>query len=413
MTTDKPSETAPRAPIERRAPETPKAEIEARIAAFQQALRAKGIEAALVTQNADLFYLSGTVQQSHLYVPADGEPTLFVRKTVERARAESPLAAQVPLPSLRKLADLIRERHGALPQVVGAELDVLPVNHFRRYESLLPEARFVDIGPALVGLRAVKSPYEIERIRASAAVADELCSRIPAILKEGMTEAEFAGRVEAEARALGHQGVIRMRAFNGEMFYGQLLSGTSGAVPSYLDTPLAGSGLSPAVAQGVSLKRIGRGEPIVFDFVPVIDGYVADFTRMFVIGKLQDERLIAAYACARRAQDAVRRVARPGVACRTIYEAALAVADEAGLGAHFMGHGPAQVRFIGHGLGLELDELPILSPNDRLLQQGMVFACEPKFVFPGVGAIGIENTWVVTTDGIEPLTLSPEELYEL
>ena len=98
---------------------------------------------------------------------------------------------------------------------------------------------------------------------------------------------------------------------------------------------------------------------------------------------------------------------------QTVYEAALAVADEAGLGAHFMGHGPAQVRFIGHGVGLELDELPILSPNDRVLQQGMVFACEPKFVFPGVGAIGIENTWVVTTDGIEPLTVAPEELYEL
>ena len=134
---------------------TPASEIAARIAAFQQALRAKGIEAALVTQNADLFYLSGTVQHSHLYVPAEGEPTLFVRKTVERARAESPLAAQVPLPSLRKLAVLIRERYGSLPQVVGAELDVLPVTNFRRYESLLPEARFVDIGPALVGLRAV------------------------------------------------------------------------------------------------------------------------------------------------------------------------------------------------------------------------------------------------------------------
>lgn len=395
------------------APSTPKAEIAARIAAFQRVLRERGVEAALVTQNADLFYLSGTVQQSHLYVPVDGEPTLFVRKTVARARAESPLAAQVPLPSLRDLADLIGERYGALPRVVGAELDVLPVNHFRRYESLLPDAAFVDVGPLLVGLRAVKSPYEIERIRASAAVADELCARIPGILKEGMTEAEFAGRVEAEARALGHQGVIRMRAFNGEMFYGQLLSGASGAVPSFLDTPLAGSGLSPAVAQGVSFKTIARGEPVVFDFVPVIDGYVADFTRMFVIGKLQDERLTAAYACARRAQDEVRRMARPGVTCRTVYEAALAVAQEAGLEAHFMGHGPAQVRFIGHGVGLELDELPVLSPNDRVLERGMVFACEPKFVFPGVGAIGIENTWVVTADGIESLTTATEELYEL
>ena len=201
-----------------------------------------------------------------------------------------------------------------------------------------------------------------------------------------------------------------MRAFNGEMFYGQLLTGASGGVPSFLDTPLAGTGLSPAVAQGVSFKPIGRGEPVVFDFVPVVDGYVADFTRMFAIGGLGDERLVAAYECARRAQDAVARVARPGVTCRAVYEAALAVADEAGLGAHFMGHGPAQVRFIGHGVGLELDELPVLSPNDLALDEGMVFACEPKFVFPGLGAIGIENTWLVTADGIECLTAAPEEI---
>ena len=122
----------------------------------------------------------------------------------------------------------------------------------------------------------------MERIAAAAALADEVCARIPGLLREGMSEAAFAGKVEAEARALGHQGVIRMRAFNGEMFYGQLLTGASGAVPSFLDTPLAGIGLSAAVAQGVSFKPIRRGEPVVFDFVPVLDGYTADFTRIFV-----------------------------------------------------------------------------------------------------------------------------------
>jgi len=392
---------------------TPGGEVEARIARFQVVLRELGLDAALVTQNADLFYLSGTVQESHLYVPVEGEATLFVRKTVARARVESALARQVPLPSLRALGGLIREHHGGLPATIGLELDVLPVNRFRRYESLLPEARFADIGPALVRLRAVKSPYEVERVRASAAVAVEVFRRVPGILREGMTEVEFAGRVEAEARSLGHQGVIRMRAFNGEMFYGQLLTGVSGGVSSFLDTPLAGSGLSPAVAQGASFKPIARGEPVVFDFVPAVDGYLADFTRMFVIGGFADERFDAAYACARRAQDEVMRVARPGVTCRSVYEAAVAVADEAGLGAHFMGHGPAQVRFIGHGVGLELDELPVLSPNDLVLEEGMVFACEPKFVFPQLGAIGIENTWVVRGDGVERLTTAPEEIVVL
>jgi Xaa-Pro aminopeptidase len=397
--------------VEPRSVPVPRAEIERRLASFQETLRAEGIDAAIVSQNADLYYLAGTVQQSQLLVPVDDEPVLFTSRTVARAREESPLTV-AELPSPRRLGELVAEWCGGAPDVVGLELDVLPVGHFRRYESQLPGARFVDIGPALVAQRAVKSAWEIERITAAAALADEVFRRVPGLLRDGLTEAAFAGRVEAEARALGHQGVIRMRAFNAEMFYGQLLTGASGAVPSFLDTPLAGTGLSAAVAQGVSFKPIGRGEPVVFDFVPVLDGYTADFTRIFALGELL-ERLTEAYACARRAQAAACACARPGVACRAVYEAALEVAAGDGLEAHFMGCGPSRARFVGHGVGLELDELPVLSRNDRLLERGMVFALEPKFVFPGLGAIGIENTWAVTADGVERLTRAPEEIVVL
>ena len=394
--------------VEPRAVTVPRDEVERRLAAFRETLRADGIDVAVVVQNADLYYLTGTVQQSHLVVPADGDAVLLTRRSVVRARAESPLDVE-ELPTVRRLSELVAEACGGEPEVVGMELDVLPVAQFRRYESLLARSRFVDVGAALVRQRAVKSPWEIERVRTAAALADEVFARIPALLRVGLTEVAFAGRVEAEARALGHQGVIRMRAFNGEMFYGQLLTGVSGAVPSFLDTPLAGLGLSPAVAQGVSFREIGRGEPIVFDFVPVVDGYTADFTRMFSIGELPG-RLTSAYECARRGQAAAAACARRGALCREVYEAALAVACDEGLDEHFMGHGPAQVRFVGHGVGLELDELPVLSPNDLALEPGMVFALEPKFVFPGLGAIGIENTWTVGAAGAERLTLAPEEI---
>ena len=394
--------------VEPRAVTVPGDEVEQRLAAFRETLRTEGIDVAIVVQNADLYYLTGTVQQSHLVVPVDGEAVLLTRRTVARARAESPLRIE-ELPTVRRLGELVTEACGVEPEVVGMELDVLPVAQFRRYEGQFPRSRFVDVGGALVRRRAVKSAWEVERIRTAAALADEVFTRIPALLQAGLTEAAFAGRVEAEARALGHQGVIRMRAFNGEMFYGQLLTGVSGAVPSYLDTPLAGLGLSPAVAQGVSFREIGRGEPIVFDFVPVVDGYTADFTRMFSIGELPG-RLTSAYECARRAQAAAAACARRGTPCRDVYEAALAVARNEGLEAHFMGYGPAQVRFVGHGVGLELDELPVLSPNDQILEQGMVFALEPKFVFPGLGAIGIENTWVVGGESPERLTRAPDEI---
>jgi len=398
--------------VEPRARLTPLSELQARLAGLQLALQRADLDAAIVVQNADLYYYAGTVQQAYLYVPAAGEATLFVRKSEERARAESALPAIVGLAAPKALPGLIEERYGGLPARLGLELDVVPVNTCRRLEKLLPGVELADVSGAILRQRAVKSAYEIELIERAAAVADEVCARIPGILRAGLTEAEFAGRVEAEARALGHQGVIRMRGFNQEMFYGQLLTGVSGTVATYLDTPLGGTGLSPAVAQGVSFKPIGRGEPIVFDFVPVVDGYTADFTRIFVVGSLPAE-LESAFAAALRVQAQVVSLARPGVTCRNLYEAAVAEAAAAGLAANFMGYGAGQVRFIGHGVGLELDELPVLAANDLALEPGMVFALEPKFVLPGLGAIGIENTWCVREHGLEALTRAPEKIYEV
>ena len=405
--------------VEPRAALTPAGEIEARRARLQRALRASGIDAALITQNADLFYLAGTVQQSQLYVPAEGEPVLFVRKTLERARLESPIgrgaAGEVAeLPSLRQLGDLIRARRGgALPAVVGLELDVLPVTHLRRYEGLLPGTTFVDVGAELVRLRAVKSPYEVERIRASAAIATQVCERIPGILREGMTEAEFAGRVEAEARALGHQGVIRMRAFNGEMFYGQLLTGASGA-----------RAVVPRHAAGRHRPEPGRRPGRQLQAASAAASRWSSTSCRSSTATWPTSRASSCSASCRtscagpttralRAQEAAAGAARPGATCRQVWEAALAVAEGDGLGAHFMGHGPSQVRFVGHGVGLELDELPVLSPNDLVLEEGMVFALEPKFVLPGLGAIGIENTWVVTAGGVERLTVAPEDVWTI
>jgi Xaa-Pro dipeptidase len=398
--------------VEPRATLVPAAEVARRLAGLQAGLSGRGLEAALIVQNADLYYFSGTVQRSFLYVPAAGEATLFVRKLAERARLETPLKGIVELASARELPGLLLKRYGALPRRVGLELDVLPVIEYRRLEKLFLEAVFEDIGRDIVRQRAVKSAWEVERIRAAAAIAVGVCGLIPGILREGLTEAEFAGLVEAQARRLGHEGIIRMRGFNQEMFYGQLFTGVSGTAASYLDTPLAGTGLSPAVAQGVSFRPIRRGDHIVFDFVAVREGYVADFTRIFALGELPRE-LRRAYEAALRIEATVVAAARPGVACGALYDLAVATADDEGLAASFMGHGAGQVRFIGHGVGLELDELPVLTSSDVQLAEGMVFALEPKFVLPGLGAIGIENTWLVTAGGLALITTSPEHIRQL
>lgn len=387
----------------------PAGETGARVAALQDVLAAAGLDAALIVQNADLYYFSGTVQRSYLYVPAEGEATLFVRKLAERARLETPLAQVVTLADPRELGAQVTARYGHAPSRLGLELDVLPVTELRRLESQFPGAETRDVGRDIVRLRAIKSAWEVARIRASAAVTAGVYDAIPGLLREGLSEAQFAGMVEAEARRLGHEGYIRMRAFNQEMFYGQLLTGPSGTAASYLDTPLAGTGLSPAVAQGVSFRRIGRGEPVVFDFVSVREGYISDFTRIFALGELPAP-LVRAYEVACAVQADVAAAARPGVTCRALYELALERVAAEGLSEGFMGHGHGQVRFIGHGVGLELDELPVLAASDLELEEGMVFALEPKFVLPGHGAIGIENTWLVGGQGVTALTVAPDDI---
>jgi Xaa-Pro aminopeptidase len=126
--------------VEERAACVPRDELTARLAGLRNSLAARDLDGALIAQNADLYYYAGTVQQSHLYVPADGEPTLLTRKTVARARVETPLEV-APLAGVSALPEQLRARYGALPQRLGLELDVLPVNELRRYEALLPGVR--------------------------------------------------------------------------------------------------------------------------------------------------------------------------------------------------------------------------------------------------------------------------------
>jgi Xaa-Pro dipeptidase len=191
-----------------------------------------------------------------------------------------------------------------------------------------------------------------------------------------------------------------------------VLAGPSGAVPGYSDSPLCGPGPNAVLGKGPDGHRLRPGDPVIVDLVGGHDGYLADQTRTFALGRL-DTDLRDAYAAAVRMLRSSEQRIRPGVAPSELFENAERLAAEAGLGDHFMGHGPDRVRFLGHGVGMEIDELPVLAPGfDDPLQPGHVIAVEPKFVFPGRGAVGIENMYAVTETGWENLTTASEELIE-
>jgi Xaa-Pro aminopeptidase len=290
------------------------------------------------------------------------------------------------------------------------ELDVLPVNLYRNYQRTFEECHLVDVSHLVRLVRATKSTYEINMIRQAAQLSDAVAAQVPALLREGITELELAGLVEAEARKRGHQGVVRMRLWGSEMFYGHLLAGPSGAVPSFLSSPTGGTGASPAVAQGPGFRPIQAHEPVLVDYVFALNGYYSDHARIFSIGELPDD-LMAAHAAMIELQNLIKQEAKPGVPCGAIYDLALEWTRSRGYDEHFMGVGKERIRFVGHGVGIELDEYPFLAAGQGLeLQTGMTLALEPKLIFPEKGVVGVENTHVVTDNGLEQFGRFPDEV---
>ena len=283
---------------------------------------------------------------------------------------------------------------GYLPSV---ELDVLPANIYFQYQSIFETSELVDVSTEIRLIRAVKSDYEIDCIKLAARGSDLVCARVGELLEEGKTELELAGELESYARSLGHQGIVRMRLWGSEMFYGHLLSGADAAVPS-------------CTGQGAGFKKIQRNEPILVDYVFALNGYLSDHTRIFCLGELSDQ-LRAGQEAMLDIQERVKEQARPGVASGDIYALMVSLAEQKGYGEWFMGVGERRIRFTGHGIGLELDEFPFLAKGQKLkLEKNMVIALEPKLIIPGQGVVGIENTHQVTESGLVPLTLSPDSI---
>ncbi|MFH0781118.1 MAG: Xaa-Pro peptidase family protein [Pseudomonadota bacterium] len=385
-------------------------ELAARIAKLQQAIAGNGLDGALIVQKTDLFYFSGTSQQGWLYVPAQGKPILMIFKDYQRAKDESALKEVVSLVGIKKIPEILTDFGYPAPAILGMELDVLPTNLYFQYQKVFPKSKIVDLAHEIRSIRAVKSPFEIAKLRASAELSDKVAARVPELLAAGKTEIALAGELESYARSLGHQGIVRMRMWGSELFYGHLMSGAAAAVPSYLASPTGGAGVSGVIGQGAGFRKIEAGEPVLFDYVFALDGYISDHARIFSIGPVSD-KLQKAHDAMLAIQDEIKSKARPGAITGEIYDLMLALAEKQGYQDNFMGVGERRIRFTGHGVGLELDEYPFIAKGQNLpLQAGMVIALEPKTIFPGLGVVGIENTHLLTERGLEPLSRFPDEI---
>ena len=384
----------------------PKSEIDSRIKKLKD--RMDDIDGALLFQAVDMCYFSGTAQDGLVYIPRDGEPIIMMKRSLERAKEESPLEVR-PLKNMRNLKEDLGIKTSA---TIGLEMDVLPCSFYFRVNKALEDASFVDVAERIKHIRSVKSEFEIKLAKEAAQMLVEGFSTVPDHIKEGMTEVELMCRMESEMRLMGHQGSLRFRRFNSIVPIGHIMSGSSAAIPSFLASPTGGRGTSVVFPHGPGYRKIKRNEPVFVDTVGICNGYIADATRIFSLGKIEPE-LVEAYEASCQIEEAIAREMKPGRTARELFELSESEGARLGYGDFLGGPVGSKCGFVGHGVGLELDEYPVLAPLDHKIQEGMTIAVEPKIIYPGKGVLGVEDTFLTTSSGALRLTEMPLEIWEV
>lgn len=382
-----------------------------RVGDFGAAIGDAGMAAALVMEPQDVYYLAGTGQPCNLLVVPHGEPVLFARRYGELARASTHVARVLDGAGF---SAVVREaeRIGLADGPLGMELDVLPAGLVERARRAFGAREIVDCAPALLALRARKDPGEVEAMRASVRLYDAAHAAILEHLRPGIAEHELAAEVARALRRAGHEGVIFQRRWDAKLpVEGAIASGENLTLLSRGPITVTGAGLSEAFPMAASERRLERGDLLVIDLGLNRAGYHGDMARTYAVGELPDGVAPLARAC-REIQDACLAAIRPGVTAESVYAAGVAAARSLGVAEMFQGYGGVHGPYVGHGIGLELDEPPVLGPGVATrLAEGMVLAVEPKLMSPAFGAVSIEDDVVVTADGCEPLGDLPRAVF--
>jgi len=389
----------------------PSGEIDRRIKKIRKELQDNEIDGLFIVQRVDLFYFSGTAQTGFLYIPAKGQPVLFIKRYLPRARKESSIKNIFEVKSIKEVPGLIVDFYGKLPGTIGFEFDVLPVRDFNFYKRLFDVDKFVDGSPLIHKVRMIKSAWEIEQIEKTAELSQKTFEYMKSAIRPGLTEMEFAGMYETFARKLGHGAKLRVRDYQTEGYPWHILSGTNGGLLGLLDSPASGEGTSAAFPCGGGNKLLAPDEPIMIDLGSVLNGYHMDETRMFAIESMP-ERAMDACRAAIEIHNAVLEIAKPGISLDELFQYSVETAKSLGYAEPYLGPSGHEVSFVGHGIGLEIVEFPIIASGKKeRLEPGMTFALEPKMVFENEFSAGIESVFLVTEKGNRLLSKVALEIF--
>lgn len=382
-------------------------ESEKRILKVRREMALAGADALLIADNNNIYYLCGEVFRGYVYLPATGPCAIFVIRPVGMKGDD--------IVYIRKPEQIVKELERlGLPHSMnlGLELDDLSFSDVERLKSAMSASVVTNASTIMRRARMVKTDAEIAMIHEDGLKQASAYKKIPHIYKEEMTDVEFQIEVERLLRLEGCLGYYRTSGRLMEINMGSVLNGDNADNPTPYDFAVGGGGVDLSLPVGADGRTMKPGTTVMVDMCGNFNGYQSDMTRVWSIGTIDDFAL-KCHECSRKILRRLEKIALPGVPVSQLFHEALEIVKAEGLEHYFMGH-TQQAPFIGHGVGIQLNEQPVITPRSKdILAENMVIAIEPKFVVPKVGAVGVENTYCVTTDGLKCLTPFPEEIADL
>lgn len=378
----------------------PLSELESRMKRFRAIMEIShpGWEMAVVFSKINLYYFTGTMQEGMLMIPREDNAVLWVRRSYERAVDESLFPRIMEMGSFR---DAAADMGKGLPDVVYLETEIIPLAFYQRFQKYFPFKAVKSMDQQIASVRAVKSAYELSLMEQSGKIHRKVLEElVPEMLKEGMSEADFASELFSAMVKEGHQGISRFSMFDTEIVLGHVCFGESSVYPTYFNGPGGNYGMSPAVPLlGNRDRKLKNGDLVFVDVGCGYEGYHTDKTMTYMFGKQLSDEVLAEHKKCVDIQNEIVSLLKPGETPANIYKSVMDRLDKRFLN-NFMGFGTRRVKFLGHGIGLHVDELPVIAEGfSEPLQEGMTFALEPKKGIENIGMVGIENTFIVTENG--------------
>ncbi len=391
----------------------PLSELNSRLERFRREMdwANPGWEISVIFSKINQYYFTGTMQEGFLFIPRDDNAVFWVRRSFERALNESLFPLIQPMESFRDA----RAVFDKLPDTVYLETEIVPIALLQRFQKHFPFTVIKPLDLQISAVRAVKSDYELSLMEQSGKIHQRVLEEIvPSMLKEGINEADFASELYTIMVKEGHHGVSRFAMFDTQAVLGQIGFGESSIYPTAFNGPGGNYGLSPAVPMiGSHDRKLKYGDLVFVDIGCGVEGYHTDKTLIYMFGKpLPEEAIKAHYQCV-DVQNRIASLLKPGAVPSDIYK--MIIGDlSAEFLENFMGYGNRKVKFLGHGIGLTIDELPVIAEGfDEPLKENMVFALEPKKGIKDIGLVGIENTFIVTPEGGKCITGTNPGLIEV